>query len=215
VVLVGLLGGARAPRVDDHDLAAARPDRPQAAAHVGRREQAAVGVQRVRAEDQQVVGAIEVGHRDRQLVAEQQRRRDLLGALVDRAGRVHVPRPERLGQHPHVEQRREVVRTRIADVQRRRVAAAGLEDRPQPLGDDRIGLVPARRHELAVAAHERPAHAVGILVQVLERDSLRAQEAVAEDVVAVAADRGHRVAVEPDLQAAGRLAQRAGAVRGA
>ena len=63
VVLVGLARGARAPRVDDDDLAAARADGAQAAAHVGRGHQAAVGGQRVGAEDQQVVGAVEVGHR--------------------------------------------------------------------------------------------------------------------------------------------------------
>jgi hypothetical protein len=62
VVLVGLAGGARAPRVDDDDLAAAGADRPQPPAHVGRREQAAVGGQGVGAEDEQVVGAIDVGH---------------------------------------------------------------------------------------------------------------------------------------------------------
>ena len=74
-VLVGLLGGAGAPRVDDDDLAAAGADRPQPAAHVGRGHQRAVGRQRVGAEHQQVVGAVEVG--DRELVpgAEHQRRR--------------------------------------------------------------------------------------------------------------------------------------------
>jgi hypothetical protein len=172
-------------------------------------------VQRVGAEDQQVVRAVEVGHRDRQLVAEQQRGGDLLRTLVDRAGRVHVARPERLRQHAHIEQRGEVVRAGVADVHSRRVAPARLEDRAEAFRDHREGLVPAGRQELAAAAHERRAHTVGVLVEVLERDALRAEEAVAEDVVAVAADRGHRVAVERDLQAAGRLAQRAGAIRGA
>ena len=40
--------------------------RAQPPAHVGRGQQAAVGDQRVGAEDQQVVGAVDVGHRDRQ-----------------------------------------------------------------------------------------------------------------------------------------------------
>ena len=55
VVLVGLLGGARAARVDHDDLAAALADRAQAAAHVGRGEQAAVRDERVGAEQQQVL----------------------------------------------------------------------------------------------------------------------------------------------------------------
>ena len=65
VVLVGLLGRAAAARVDHDDAAAALPDRAQPAAHVGRGQQAAVGGERVGAEHQQVVGAVDVGHRDR------------------------------------------------------------------------------------------------------------------------------------------------------
>ena len=61
------------------------------------------------------------------------------------------------------------------------------------------------------AAHERRAQAVGVLVQRLQAVRLRAEEAVAEDVVGVAADL-HDVAVRRLYRkAAGRLAQRAGA----
>ena len=98
VVLVGLARGARAPRVDDDDLAAARADRAQAPAHVGRREQAAVGGQRVGAEDEQVVGAVDVGHGNRRPAAEHERRGHLLGVLVDGAGAVEVARLQRLEQ---------------------------------------------------------------------------------------------------------------------
>ena len=66
VVLVGVLGGARAARVDDDDLAAALADRAQATARVRRRHQRAVGRQRVRAEHEQVPRAVEVRDRDRQ-----------------------------------------------------------------------------------------------------------------------------------------------------
>ena len=86
VVLVGLLGGAGAPRVDHDDLAAALANRPQPPAHVGRRHQAAVGVQRVGAEDQQVLGAVDVGDGNAERGAEHVPGRDLLGHLVDRAG---------------------------------------------------------------------------------------------------------------------------------
>ena len=65
VVLVGLVGGAGAARVHHHDLAAALADAAQPAAHVGRGEQAAVRHERVRAEHQQVVAAVQVRHRAR------------------------------------------------------------------------------------------------------------------------------------------------------
>ena len=70
VVLVGLLGGAGAARIDDHDLAPPLTDPAQPAAHVGRRHQAAVGGQRVGAEDDQVLGAVYVGDRDAEGAAE-------------------------------------------------------------------------------------------------------------------------------------------------
>ena len=130
VVLVGLARGPRAPRVDDDHLAAARADGAQAPAHVGRREQAAVGGERVGAEDEQVVGAVDVGHRDRRPAAEHQRRGHLLGVLVDRAGAVEVARLQRLEQDAAVEQAAEVVGAGVADVGGDRVVAVLGLDRP-------------------------------------------------------------------------------------
>ena len=63
-VLVGLLGRLRAAGVDHDEPPAARPERVEPAGEVGRGHQAAVRRVRVRAEDQEVVGAVEVGHRD-------------------------------------------------------------------------------------------------------------------------------------------------------
>ena len=63
VVLVGLLRRSGCAAGRPRRAAAAGPDRPQPAAHVGRGHQAAVGRERVGAEDQQVVGAVDVGHR--------------------------------------------------------------------------------------------------------------------------------------------------------
>ena len=65
-VLVRLLRGLRAARVDDDEPAAARADRAQPSGDVGHRHEAAVRRERVRAEDQQVVGAVEVGDRNGQ-----------------------------------------------------------------------------------------------------------------------------------------------------
>ena len=123
VVLVGVLGRARAARVDHHDLAAALADAAQPAAHVGRGQQAAVRDERVGAEQQQVLAAVDVRHRHAQRVAEHQPDGDLLGHLVDGAGAEDVARAERLVEDRAVEQRREVVRGRVADVDGDRVAA--------------------------------------------------------------------------------------------
>ena len=68
--LVGALGGAGAARIDHHHLAAARANRVEPPEHVGRREQAALRRVRVGAEHEQVVGAVEVGDRERPHAAE-------------------------------------------------------------------------------------------------------------------------------------------------
>ncbi len=217
VVLVGDLGGARAPRVDDHDLAAALLDRAQAPAHVGRGQQAAVGGERVGAEDQQVVGAVDVRHRDRQRAAEHQRRGDLLRPLVDRARRVDVAGAERLGEHAAVEQRRPCRARRGCRCRARRrrdraprAAAAGGWSISANASSHVAGA-----NEPSGCSQHRRAQAVRVLVQRLDRDALGAQEAVREDVVGVAADLDELVALEGQLEPAGRLAERAGAEGGA
>jgi hypothetical protein len=79
-----LAGGARATRVDDDDLSAALADRADPPPHVGRRQQRAVRDERIGPEDQQVIGAIDVGHRHAEPGAEHQPGGDLLRHLVDR-----------------------------------------------------------------------------------------------------------------------------------
>jgi hypothetical protein len=64
-----------------------------------------------------------------------------------------------------------------------------LEQRREPLLDGLPRFGPARLAQLAVAAHERAPKPVGVLVQGLEAVCLGADEAAAEDVVGVAADR--------------------------
>ncbi len=93
--------------------------------------------------------------------AEHQRGGDLLGPLVDRARRVDALAAQRLEQHAAVEQRGEPVRGRVADVDGDRVAAVGLEQRREPLGDHAQRLVPARGPQLAVGAAHAAACAAG------------------------------------------------------
>src|SRR5947207_5905523 len=75
-------------------------------------------------------------------------------------------------------------------------------------------LRPGRRQQLAVPPYPRRAQPVRIDVEVPERGALRADEAPAERVGVVAPDTDDRAAVQGEFQPAGRLAQRAGAVRG-
>ena len=188
----------RAPRVDDDDPAAALADRAQPPAHVGRGHQAAVRDERVGAEDQQVVGAVDVGHRD----AERRRRtsapaRDLLRHLVDGAGGEDVARPSASQEHAAVDERREVVRGRVAEVDGDGVAAAVGEDRGEAAVDLGERLVPGDRLEVARrrATQRRAQRGRGPRAAPSGR-ALRADEAVAEDVVLVAADPEHLAAVE-------------------
>ena len=97
-VFVGFLGGLRPARIDDDETTTARPECTQAGGKVGRGEQTAVGRERVRAEHEEIVGAVDVRDRDRQRAAEHQAGRDLLRHLVDGARAVDVAAPQRL-QH--------------------------------------------------------------------------------------------------------------------
>ena len=212
VVLGGLLGRSAAARVDDHDLAAALADRAQAAAHVGRGQQRAVGDQGVGAEDQQVVGAVDVGHGDAETAAEHERRRDLFRHLVDRRGRVDVLRAERLDQRRAVERRPEAVRPGVADVDGDRVAPTVGERRREPAVDGLEGLLPRGLDQFAVAPNQRLRQAVRVVVELAQALRLRAQEAVAEDVILVAAHGDDLVVAHRDLEPAGRFAERTGAV---
>ena len=212
VVLARLVGGAGAARVDHHDLAAALADGANPPAHVGRGEQAAVRDERVGAEHQQVVAAVHVRHRDREDRAEHLPGGDLLRHLVDRRGGVDVLRAERPQPDRPVHERRQVVRVRVAHVDGHGVPAVLVEDRREPALDLLERLLPAGLDQLAVAAHQRGGQPVRVLVELLEPERLGADEAAAEDVVGVAAHRHHLPSLGLDLEPAGRLAERTGAV---
>jgi hypothetical protein len=211
VVLVGLGRGPGAAGVDHDDLSAPRADPPQAPAHVGRGEQAAVRHQRVGAQDQQVVGAIHVGHRNGEHGAEHVAGGDLLGHLVERARREDVLGAEGADEPGEVDEHAQAVRRGVAEIQRGGVATVLLEDRLQPGVDLGERLVPGRLAQLAVAPDHRRAEAIRILVELLEPVRLGTEEAAAEHVVGIAADRDHLGAAGGDLQTARRLAERAGA----
>ena len=96
VVSVGDLGRLGAARVDHHEPAAARAQRLEARADVGRRHQAAVRRDRVGAEEQQELRAVDVGDGQQELVAEHPAGHQVVRQLVDRGGGEVVARAEPL-----------------------------------------------------------------------------------------------------------------------
>ena len=212
-VLVGLLRGAGAPGIDDDDPPAPGLDGLDPAREVGRRAQAPVGLPGVGPEHQQVVGAVEVGHRHGPGVAEEEAGGHVLGHLVDGAGRAQVAGAHRLDERPQVEGAAHVVDRRVAEVQGHGVAAVGVPDPAQAHLDGGEGLVPGDRTPAVAVLHQRRPEPVRVLVELLERRALGADEPMAEHIVPVAPDPLDRVPLQRDLQPAGRLAERAGPVR--
>jgi hypothetical protein len=159
----------------------------------------------------QMVGAVDVGHGNRQLRAEHEPGGDLLRSLVDRAGRKHVAGAEGPQQRPQTELAGEVVDVRVPDVGRQGRAAVGGDHLRQAALHDGQGLLPGGLLMVAGPPQQGRADPVGISVEGLEGGAFRTQIAVAEHVVPVTPDAGHGRAPKGDLQAAARLAQRAGA----
>ena len=141
-----------------------------------------------------------------------------LGIWSTVRGREDVARAERLQQHAPVEQRVEVVGVRVAEVDgrpRRGRARSRIGVRRRSISanassqDDLLESVTR-------VADERRAEPVGVLVQLLQRGALGADEAVAEDVLRVAADRrspGRPSSVSSSPQVASQSGQVRKAVR--
>jgi hypothetical protein len=211
VVLAGALGGLAAARVDGDDLAAAALDLLEPPLHVRRGHQAAVGDQRVAAQDEQVLRAIDVRDRDGQAAAEHEGGAHHLGQLVGRAGAVALAGAERADQHRRVQHGIEAVGRRVAEVDGHRVVAVALAHVEQAV--DRLAqrLVPRHLDEVAAGPAQRPAQAVAVLGQRLEAVRLGTDVAARERIVDVAADTVDAAAVvDIDGDAAGRLAEGTG-----
>ncbi len=78
--------------------------------------QTTVGHKGIRADDHQVVGAVEVGHGERDRAAEHVAQRDVFGHLVQRARGEHVAGAERADDQRRVQAARDGVRVRVAEV---------------------------------------------------------------------------------------------------
>ena len=81
------------------------------------------------------------------------------------------------------------------------------DDRAQALGDRGERLIPGGLGQRAVAPDQWPRQSVGVVVEFSEARALRADETLAEHVVAVAAGAGEPAVGDRQGQAAGGLAK--------
>ena len=112
-------------------------------------------------------------------------------STVDRA--VDVALPSGFSQTGTWSSADEVVRVGVAEVRGHGVAAVLGQDRGRGAVDLGECLVPGRLDQLAVAPDQRSRQPVGVGVELLDPVGLGADEAVAEDVLGVAAHLDHLV----------------------
>ena len=189
------LGGPAPPRVDDDDLAAALEDRLDAAGPVGRRGQAAVRRARVGAEHQEEVGAVEVGHRHGEATEHEPGRRP-----PSAAGRPCSPRRRWWCRAPSAPARRRAARrgcgrSGCPGRRRRRRARAvrrrrGGRRRPPPTPPPRSTSTSSPSAPRTSGRRSRS----GSSCSCFSVEPFGTDVAVAEDVVAVAADPRHLLA---------------------
>ena len=135
--------------------------RAQTPAHVGRGHDAAVRDHRVAAQAEEVVGAIDVGDRNRDRRAVQLVRRHDARVGVLRAGAEAVARAERLRERAQHQQRAVVVAGRVAPVEADRVAAVPRADLAEAAGDEIERVVPGDLLEARPPRCGAPAGAAG------------------------------------------------------
>ncbi len=165
---------------------------------------------RVGAHHHEEVGALDVGHGDLPHAAVHQVRADVLGPLVDGAGRVDHRDARQTDEDADVAAEAHVVREGVADVRRDRFDPVLLDHRREQFRAPSERFFPTHLAPLVAVAHHRFAQAIGVVVQVTERRALGADVALAPHVVAVAADELHLLVLDVDLEAAHRFAERTG-----
>ncbi len=134
VMVVGDLGGLRAARVHQHELAAPGPDVGEPPLHVRRRHQRAVRGQGIAADEQEEVGAVHVGHGQEQLMTEHGPGGDVVRELIHGGGREAALGAERTHEGGPEEQRAQIVNGGVAEVDGDCVLAVLALHRGETLG---------------------------------------------------------------------------------
>lgn len=212
---VGEAGGPGAAGVDDREGAAATTQRLEPAGEVGGRAEAAVGFERVGAEEQQMVGAVDVRHRDGVRVTEEQSAGDVFGHLVEGARGEEGPGAERGQQGGRIERTGHGVHVRVAEDDTDGLPPVLFGQCGQGCRDRVERLAPTGLLQHAVLADEGGAEPVGVGVEPAEGSALGADEALAEDVVPVAAGAGDPCPLDGEGESAGGFAQGADTQGGA
>ena len=192
MVLVGDRGGLGAAWVDDDEPPAAIGELATALREVGDRPQRAVRCHRVVADEDEEVGAVDVGHGEEVLVTVERPCRDLVRELVDRRRGVAVPRPEQAHEGRVVRQGAEAVHVGVAEVDREGVVPVLALDVRQLRGREGDGLRPRHLVPALAGAHHWPAQPVGVVLDVLEREGLRTDVSARQRVGLVPSDRRDR-----------------------
>ncbi len=203
------LGGLGAARVDDEDFATARLDVLEVFGGVGDLQEAPLGNDRVGADDDEALRAVDVGEGQGEREAIDLAGRGELAGAVLGGRRVHALRAdtghEALGEHGV--QRAEAGGG--ADVHGDRIGTDVAAQAPDFVADLGQGLVP--RHTLPVLADalHGMADAVGRIVEAVLFEPLHAAEALGRDVVFVGANLQDLVILDGHLEPAQGLADAA------
>ena len=144
--------------------------------------------ERIRAEDEEVLRAIDIGDRHQELMAVHQKTGEHLRQLIHRSRGEVAVRTEGAREKLAEDQRAVVVDHGIALVHRHRRAAVRLLDFVEPGRRLVDRVVPGDLLEVAAPPAKRAAQPVGIGVKILKGDRLGADVTAAERIVLVAAD---------------------------
>ena len=115
-MLAGNFGGLGAAWVNHYNLTAAFTHGRKAFGDVGHGHHAAVGRNRIATENKKIIGVINIGNCDHELMPEHQQRCQLLRQLVDRGCTKRVFCFERAHQRRHTKQGADIVNRGIARI---------------------------------------------------------------------------------------------------
>ena len=183
---------------------------------IGRSAQTAVRHVRVRTKHEQVVGVINIGHRNVLRTAEHKAARNVHRHLINRRRTENVACSHRT-QHDAAKQLwPQVVRVGVAQIRRECTATVTFDHTHQTAFYFFPRFVPRHFNVHTVALHHRLAQTIGVFMQLLQGAALRTNKPMAEHIVFVAANTHHLFLwVHSDFQTAGGLTQRTGAENGA
>ena len=186
-------GGLGSPRID-HDDAALAVGAPsdhllKPLLVIGCGHQAALGDERVAAHADEEVRPLDVGDREHPAVPHHRVERDVLGLLVHRRRRERALGLEAREEGRDVELRADVVPGRVADVVAVGVVAVLLFDRRELRDRELHRLVPLDlRPRAVVVLLDRLVKTLGVFVDLLHRERLRADVSLGARIVAVSLD---------------------------